>query len=743
MNCNSCNTPLKKGAKFCTGCGAKQEQIAEDCCKECNKLLKPDAKFCTGCGTKVDIAAVETPIVTEETPLVETEIDDKKADRFSIVKQKLVWNIQKGEVARVISEEEFANYSEVTGLIINEGTKALIRLNGEVIAEINSGVYNFVDLDALEKDLKLTNIALPLKRGLNFIANLFRTSQTKIDPQTNLGTFISKLQKGDVFSIVLTLDVPITLLFGKEQENIDDYSTFEPMKVRAKNLDIEVGLRAQFKITNIREFAKQYLYSQTSVTTSMIVANSIHTISTCVREVIAEFDIENDVIPQACIEAIDQRIKSQNSEILAGISLLRIVEVSLSSEDLERFRNLNQELYLTQREMEYLQRTNDFKNRLTDIENEQSIHEAQNDLDLNKRLQAINKDKLLNEEELDKFYMLLSRERKIREAQNENEIAAALHDIEKTGLIRKEDLDVLKSQIEADTHKRGFALEMMRLKDSITYEHTLKSAEIEMETNFVKAEIEQTRLKDDYQDERFDKRLNQEAEARKVALDLKRQEEEQNLDMEDRRSNRQMDDFMRMAELKQNMQASEHSREMDKVRTEQAQEQEMQRLKTEQQIKMREASQNLTSEQMMAMAANENLDAEAAREFAHSFSTGRDAQAMRENADKMDQVQQARVDDLKDMMRTMMDHNQAVTSSLAHSKEESKNEYKERLAVEQQRLDRTQDAALNYTTRNNIGTSNNNVAPPAPSQPSANCCQKCSNENASGSRFCEYCGNEM
>ena len=44
-------------------------------------------------------------------------------------------------------------------------------------------------------------------------------------------------------------------------------------------------------------------------------------------------------------------------------------------------------------------------------------------------LQKLNQDKLLAEDELEKFYMVLSREKKIREAQNQEQIDAALADV--------------------------------------------------------------------------------------------------------------------------------------------------------------------------------------------------------------------------------------------------------------------------------------------------------------------------
>ena len=276
MNCTNCNSPLKEGAKFCTSCGTKvMGQIPISHCENCNSPLKEGVKFCTNCGTKVsESTGIEKP---QEVIKIQNDIKSesiKEVDNFSVVKHKLVWNIQKGEVARVISEEEFSNYSQVVGLIVNEGTKALIRLNGEVVAEISSGVYDFVDQSELDKELKKTDVMTPIKRGFGIMVNLFKKAKPKVESVPGLDSFISKLQKGNVFSVVLVLDVPITLLFGKEHSDNNEFTEFVPLKVQAKNLDLELGIRAQFKITKVIEFAKQYLLSNNSVTTNMIVAQS-------------------------------------------------------------------------------------------------------------------------------------------------------------------------------------------------------------------------------------------------------------------------------------------------------------------------------------------------------------------------------------------------------------------------------------------------------------------------------------
>jgi membrane protease subunit (stomatin/prohibitin family) len=46
--CSGCGSALKKGAKFCGDCGAKQ---AAGC--KCGAAVKPGAKFCGDCGSKL------------------------------------------------------------------------------------------------------------------------------------------------------------------------------------------------------------------------------------------------------------------------------------------------------------------------------------------------------------------------------------------------------------------------------------------------------------------------------------------------------------------------------------------------------------------------------------------------------------------------------------------------------------------------------------------------------------------
>ena len=97
--CISCHAPLKPGAKFCTQCGAPQPVETETTsqCSACHAPLKPGVKFCTQCG-----APQAQPTTTASAHPTGTA----SAPAMTMHKQKIVWNVQPGEIARRINEAE-------------------------------------------------------------------------------------------------------------------------------------------------------------------------------------------------------------------------------------------------------------------------------------------------------------------------------------------------------------------------------------------------------------------------------------------------------------------------------------------------------------------------------------------------------------------------------------------------------------------------------------------------------------
>ena len=259
MKCQNCNSELLEDAKFCTTCGTPVAAApAGPVCPKCNAPMLPDARFCTTCGAAVEPAAAQA-----------SQAPDGQAaggGELATVKQKIFWNIQKGEVACRVNESEFIRYDSAQGLIVNDGTTAYIKANGKVLAEIHGGIYDFVDPDELKRVLESrTGGAAGLMAGSGrFLINalLGRRVKDKFDDkdaperQRSLDAVIESMKRHEAFSLLLKLDKSFSLVFGSG--TAEDMAEFRPMSVRTKLLDLQVGLRVIFRIADFNRFAEYF-----------------------------------------------------------------------------------------------------------------------------------------------------------------------------------------------------------------------------------------------------------------------------------------------------------------------------------------------------------------------------------------------------------------------------------------------------------------------------------------------------
>ena len=724
MKCLNCNSELLEGAKFCTTCGTpvKQESAQSDAklCSKCNAPLLADAKFCTACGATI---AVEP---TTDTAQQEGEL--------SVVKQKIFWNIRKGEVACHINEAEFVHYDNAQGLIVNDGTTAYVKSGGKILAQIHGGVYDFVDTEELQNILNKREggMASLLSAGGRFLVNVIlgrpvkdrlKDKATKPEQQESLDALIKSLRNREVLSLQLKLDKEFSLVFGNG--TVGSNEEFQPMKIRTKLFDVDMGVRAVFHIEDFEAFARYYLVDNRVATTKNLADSLLPTIQNAVQSVMQNCEIDGTNIPQTLLDAVKANIAAQNKDF-HGLELDKIAEIVVSNEDLERFRQLSRELYLSEQELSYLQRTNDFRNRLAIETNNQQVAEARSELQLYQGLQEVNKDMLLTEDELDKFYTVLSREKRIRDARNEDEVNAALADIAKTEMLREEDLENLQMAIAERGYNRDKLIRMMQLKDSIEFEKVRVAGEGDIAIESMRKTLELQELAiasrrkvDDYDDERR-------AKEREMAYADRMRE----LDADKADMDAQIEQLRKLKEI-----------EREDRRMEQSHEIEMERLHQEE-LSRKGA---LTPEQLMAIAASENMNSDAASKFAESFSAGR-------NAEQMQQANDARIadahrheDQMMEIIRQMAQMNSNMATGMMQQNQAQRTEQARQMERQEARIDHITDSALEYATRNN--KISNSQPEQRPAQTSAQAverfCPKCGTAVARNIRFCHHCGADL
>lgn len=754
MNCPKCNNPLREGAKFCTKCGEKIAQPAQsttsNACPQCGATLKEGAKFCTKCGCKVGNAAAPTVSQEEKKPQV--------AEDMGTAKGRIYWNIQPGQIARVITEQEFDSYNKVQGIIISEGTTAYIRANGHTIASISGGTYDFI-ADAGQPAAELKE---SVRQGWSVLTSLFKSRSRKAAEAAAGPTpeevykqqqqaILENAKRGVAFSVVIVLDKAFPLYVGAKQANLDDYATFVPMKIQTRYLEMAVGVNAYFKITEPERFITHYLTDRQLANNALVVDEIADTVRVTLQEVLGDQELKENRISKELHGVIKERLNEVAAEAFFGLSIVRIVEISAENKDLERMAALSRELYLSEQELDYLRRTNDFKNRLADVTNSQRLHEATSEAELRRQLDAINRDNLLQENELKIFEHLLQNERVVREAKSDEEREAALAEIAQSQLVREADMQMLKQQ-------KASAIQLMQLRDSIEFERVRLEGQLDLEELAERKKLELQTLKDDYADRRFNVELQQRRDAANMALDI--EQRQRDMDFEDERRRREMereDDAEQFRQFMAMQQAEEQSKENERHHEQAMQQARLQNAENMERLKW-EGARDLSDEKVWAMQGGEaavayaqsRYNAEAERQANERLEAQRREMEARLDAERAarDQDSRADKDRMFEMMNNMMSLAAGNQAQKLDEREQQLRERDERIRRQEQRMDTAYDRALDYTTRNNVQPAQPQaqsvVQPqqPAPASKSMAVakCPECGAVLVPGESFCGECG---
>ena len=251
-------------------------------CPNCNAVIADGHRFCTECGYKVVEPQPEPVAVPEET---ETEVEESVVEMEN-VENHIMWNVQPGQVARLIPEKEFSQYSDAAGLIVNEGARVLIRTNADDLTMISSGIYKF-----------------PKPYGA-----------PKPDSRSFLGNIFNSAGKGEVVppaaescSLLLVRDGDFPVIFAGAASNADEYV---PMTIPAKNLDVNVGVSAMLRIGSMQQFAARYMLDRTNMTVVDLVKAVSPKVEKVLREVLADVVVAETGLTDVVKEEISDRLKS-------------------------------------------------------------------------------------------------------------------------------------------------------------------------------------------------------------------------------------------------------------------------------------------------------------------------------------------------------------------------------------------------------------------------------------------------
>lgn len=640
-------------------------------------------------------------------------------------------------IAQYISPADFENLRYASGIIIQHGVTAVVCIDGREVAQINGGTYDFVDQDEIDKFLERKvyggirqDIIDRCKSFIRFFTGKKLREQIEetddarhpVSEIKSMDDAVRFLKNDSAISVYLKCDVPFQVMFGT-CVTPEGSIAFSPLPIRCRHLLADVAVTIRLRISNASEFIRNYLTATPTVTCTDIEAELTPLVKAILEECMGDCELTERGIPADVKAEIDRRLAAAIQ--LPGIDFVSTVEITASNEDFERLRRVADELYLSEKELDFARRTNEFRNRLAGVENEKKIAEASAAVDLHKALSEIDKDMLLSEDEIDEFYMLLSRQKKLRDARNEQEIDAALNDIARNRLLNEEEMAALRSEIanrsagresislimqmqhmadteakrievdrlllarqyEYDTERTKNEIELDRLRRSHAYDTRIEDAELDLEVT--RRELGKNRIVDEYCDERFARDVEKARATQELEIDyLKKHDELEaaKAEREDAADRAFFEQCLAMSKAK-----NEHELMLEQEETEKL------RIKT-----------NMTAEQLLAEQAA-SLDA--AAQAALAAGIGSTAKAETESRFREEQLRMARAeaDRVERLMRENLNMLAGVTQTAIGGKAEAErqryadqqqlaSEYRTQMQHEQERYDKTNAHVMGHET---------------------------------------------
>lgn len=529
--CSKCGNPLKPGQKFCMKCGTpvasapKQTQSNDK--GWFTDGVRAVANAVTGGALNRDIAREQQQAVRQqeradqgiieeaqqglqaaERAQLNAEREAEQArnrrnqeaiDGVDVVRGRAIWSIQPGQIARKISERELEEIEKLKGVIVQEGCQAIIFANGELVATLSAGAYQFFKsveeekaaikaaIEKAEKELdekerkarEQRRQQEPTFRELGVVGEIGRAGRwlgrlifgekkdekkEKIERRKlDYARILSQATQSPILSVYIVSERHITLIFAGSTES-DGHLAFMPYKIPTKIVDVNIGVSLQLRINDIHQFATNYLADKNVATTMQFEQMLAPSIENTLRQMLRNLDYEASGLPEPVLNNLKIRIQQTINEQLFGIQCERVLQITDSSADFERFRAVERELYCSEQELGFLQRTGEFRNRLAQETNKQTIDKATSEEELRYALQQLNRDQLLHDDEMEQFILLLNAQKRLREAKSQEEEYEALIDIKKSRLVKDDEMAALQDALAHNKIERDSVTEIMRIQ---------------------------------------------------------------------------------------------------------------------------------------------------------------------------------------------------------------------------------------------------------------------------------------
>lgn len=828
QNCVKCGNPLKPGQKFCMKCGtavgsAPQQPIQANQKGWFTDGVRAVANAVTGGALNREIQREQQRAVSQQARADQGVVDEAQQglqaaeraqlnaereaeqarnrrnqeaiDGVDVVRGRAIWSIQPGQIARKISERELEEIEKLKGVIVQEGCQAVIFANGELVASLSAGAYQFFKsveeekaaikaaMEKAEKELdekerkarEQRRQQEPTFRELGIVGEIGKAGRwvsrlifgekkderkEKIERRKiDYARILSQATQAPILSVYIVSERHITMTFAGSTES-DGHLAFTPYTIPTKVVDVNIGVSLQLRINDIHQFATNYLADKNIATTMQFEQMLAPSIENTLRQMLRNLNYEASGLPEPVQNNLKVRIQQTINEQLFGIQCERVLQITDSSADFERFRAVERELYCSEQELGFLQRTGEFRNRLAQETNRQAIDKATSEEELRYALQQLNRDQLLHDDEMEQFVLLLNAQKRLREAKSQEEEYEALIDIKKSRLVKDDEMAALEDALTHNKIERDSITEIMRIQhqqsvddarlhaqwalDDQKQDHDWEREDLQRRRNWGIEDEERERewMHEEQEYNRKFGRVQQldefewQKRIRETDFEWQNQERQREAEWQQRQREEQMRreqeqlEFARQRQSKfddidiLDRKASIAQRNMQAMKDAELRELQEQNRSTETihsmdvNVEMNRDNNfaNMSAEQIRA-AQLSHLDKDAQVAMANAYSKDgenellqKQQQEQKELYEKMMQMQQANGSQSQEMMLKMAQmmqqgmvgigqQQQAFQQQRFDDQRQRADEYRQDAQRQQDRMDHTLDQSLNYTTR--------------------------------------------
>lgn len=547
-------------------------------CENCKYPLLPKYSVCPKCGMPITVSVKKSIPDFDAEPTINNNTGISNVD---VINGKAVWSIAPGEIARRITEKEMYDCKAVKGVVVQDGVIAAVFANGQLIDTLDSGVYQFAAEDILVRTRTIT-IERPetteeavaedkRKSVFGFIKKLFGAKEKNEasrplrsrnkNKEKKTETIDEKLQRTSNNPIVVVYLISTRVfqeVFGAEASK-DTAANYQPFIIKIGNFDIEVGVSMQLQVTDAELFRRNYLADTNSVSVMDLQAVMHPWVEQILQQKLTNEQLQGNTLTAEQCQNIASALVVELEQRLFGVRIVKVLDIVSNNEDFNRLRKTELELWNQEQEIDKYQRECEFRNRFTSYRQEQELTEfkSKNQADIAKGnlenellndMNKLNQDKLLTEDEFEKFVELHKLEVRVRKARLDRDeqeqiqdVEIALNELKSKKLLSDDEFAAIEQNVRDKSFERSLLSDVLqqnamakadinRLQNETEYnlrqseaEHRLKMQQADFESEelkkrndhertIVEDEIALRRLQDDYDDEIEDKKRRREHE---------------------------------------------------------------------------------------------------------------------------------------------------------------------------------------------------------------------------------------